>query len=297
MQKTLLFAVFGMLILAGCNIDIAPPLNETFKDYSEVNITTNTTNATNFTSTTAKPLEMKKIIVTPEFNKTITIGYFYINELTDGKMSNEYIQKALVDIIEDYDFIIIDGIKGDFVKFSATHLGNHEIIQSGPTSAYVYGSSSTTVTQQSVYTNTHNDFVKEPRTALVSFSNFEFVAMHASIDKKNAMTEIKKLDNAAKWALNHYNNNNIIIFGGLWADCLYYEDGTALINYEWVINGEMDTTTGRSDCAYDRIITTHDYKKVMDARGVDTYDDDNVTDKDLHLAISDHYPVYMQVSI
>ena len=49
-----------------------------------------------------------------------------------------------------------------------------------------------------------------------------------------------------------------VVIGDLNADCDYYdrEEGVHFDSWDWVIGDGEDTTTGRTDCAYDRIVVS-----------------------------------------
>jgi len=75
------------------------------------------------------------------------------------------------------------------------------------------------------------------------------------------------------------------------------EDGTSdLDSYYWVINDSQDTTTKSTNYTYDRIILTDD-TELTGEHGVYRFDlVYNLTDE-LTVAVSDHYPVMMKLSL
>lgn len=78
--------------------------------------------------------------------------------------------------------------------------------------------------------------------------------------------------------------DRVVLIGDFNADCDYYDDevGGYFSSWNWVIGDGVDTTTGASDCAYDRVITKG--VRVIDS-GVVGIDED----------VSDHKLVFLEV--
>jgi deoxyribonuclease-1/deoxyribonuclease-1-like protein len=127
--------------------------------------------------------------------------------------------------------------------------------------------------------------------------SFDFVLIQVHIKPTDAQEEIKHLRDVVEYARSYYGDSDIFIIGDLNADCSYYKPGLYLNDYHWVIPDSADTTTSKTHCAYDRIITIEDYSHMIKRSGVDNYGDDGITDLDLIKAISDHYPIYMELEI
>lgn len=79
-----------------------------------------------------------------------------------------------------------------------------------------------------------------------------------------------------------YNQPYTIVLGDLNMDCSYY-NGTNFVAYKFVIDSNMDTTTGNTNCAYDRIIMSPQAYLLVQSSGIDL----SVTAE-----MSDHFPVF-----
>jgi hypothetical protein len=82
------------------------------------------------------------------------------------------------------------------------------------------------------------------------------------------------------------NPNNIIILGDLNAGCQYYiNNGQNFKNWHWVITNDEDTTSGNTNCAYDRFILNYAAYRYYKENSIDNN----------NLGISDHYPIKLTV--
>ena len=81
----------------------------------------------------------------------------------------------------------------------------------------------------------------------------------------------------------------VIIIGDLNADCSFYNTSNkGFKEWNWIIKDEDDTTVGKSDCAYDRIIINNVGIKYYSTYGI--Y-------KDISNDLSDHYLIWLKISI
>jgi len=71
--------------------------------------------------------------------------------------------------------------------------------------------------------------------------------------------------------------------GDLNADCDYYPYVLNLDDWTWGIPSGEDTTTGKTDCAYDRIIFNKEASDNFESAG---------TDRNVAPGLSDHYPIF-----
>jgi endonuclease/exonuclease/phosphatase family metal-dependent hydrolase len=79
-------------------------------------------------------------------------------------------------------------------------------------------------------------------------------------------------------------NQPLIISGDLNADCDYYNNVNEkqFDSLYWIIQDDIDTTVGTTDCAYDRMISNF---------GVSEYGIDTTITSDL----SDHFLIWMKI--
>ncbi|MCG7849626.1 MAG: hypothetical protein MIO93_10670 [ANME-2 cluster archaeon] len=146
-------------------------------------------------------------------------------------------------------------------------------------------------------------FHREPYIASFRASNGNFDATFITIhtDPDEATAEINGLDAVVNYAQGTYpDEQDFIVMGDLNADGSYFDEyGTSMIRgseYYWVIGGGVDTTTKSTDYTYDRIIITDSAVRVLSGDlGVFWYDLEYGLSEDETVAISDHYPVYVDI--
>ena len=132
--------------------------------------------------------------------------------------------------------------------------------------------------------------------------NFDatFIVIHTDPDE--ATEEINGLGAVVEYALSSYPDEmDFVVMGDLNADGSYYdEDGTSTLGgseYYWVIDDGVDTTTKSTDCTYDRIIITDSVVSDLSGdAGVYRFDIEYGLTVDETVAVSDHYPVYAELS-
>jgi endonuclease/exonuclease/phosphatase family metal-dependent hydrolase len=134
-----------------------------------------------------------------------------------------------------------------------------------------------------------NEFTSDPRwerpPIIWAFEGngyiFRVYVMHTK--PEDTPNEIKNLESVVQ------NTGNVIVLGDLNADCNYYTNtGNDFKTWTWLIKDNIDTTTGATDRAYDRIIVNSDaYKEVISSGVVHPINCSTV---------SDHYPVYVEIA-
>ena len=84
------------------------------------------------------------------------------------------------------------------------------------------------------------------------------------------------------------NSGNVLILGDLNSDCDYYNNEVEkeFDEWHWVINDKEDTTSGESNCAYDRIIASNELKEKVIRHGIE---------KNTEKEHSDHYLIWVEV--
>ena len=83
------------------------------------------------------------------------------------------------------------------------------------------------------------------------------IGVHA--DPDDAVEEMDALVNVYSAVKRRWNTDDILIMGDLNADCRYASDSDLRSlrlrtdkRFTWLIGDDVDTTTTRTDCAYDR---------------------------------------------
>lgn len=131
--------------------------------------------------------------------------------------------------------------------------------------------------------DSQNRWERPPTAFTLSKGNYSFTVyvMHTKPD--DTPNEIKNLQNVVM------NKGNVIVLGDLNADCNYYHNTNSdFKTWNWLIKDTIDTTTGATDCAYDRIIVNDDEDKEVLKSGV--------VDVANCRTASDHYPVFVEIA-
>ncbi len=290
--------IFSLLIFTSCD-DINEEETK-FKDYSklwfeidgngefvEVN-TTNFTSNNNYT-----PVYVDK----NDLGENYLIGTFYIDNF-DKYKARANVMSTIIDVINDYDIIAIQGIKDvevietlnellpEYDWKASPKMGENEEqmiflfsdrVKAGKSDLYPY-----------------DGFDKTPYTMSFMINDLqEIVLIQVDINPLDAEEELGHLKEVYKWARRHYlgnDGNNIYLMGNMYADCVYFDSYYILEMYQILINEEVDTTTGFTNCSYDRILTDEVDPKFMGV-GVDNLSDETESIEEIK-AVSERYPVY-----
>lgn len=148
-------------------------------------------------------------------------------------------------------------------------------------------------------------FEREPFTVRFTTSDgfdFSMLAMHTS--PEDAVAEIDALVDAYDDARMRWMEDDSIILGDLNADCEYVRDTEFSMirlfsdaRFTSHIPDSFDTTTGTTDCAYDRIVTAGEATTRVIAGTAQPffYDLAYLLDPVLAQEVSDHYPVTIRL--
>lgn len=146
-------------------------------------------------------------------------------------------------------------------------------------------------------------FEREPHSFHLEAAGFDFglIVLHAKPD--DAVAEIDALDDVYQDFIAKTNDNDALILGDLNADCSYASnaalESTRLCgaNYGWLTPDDADTTVKSTDCAYDRIVAAGLMVNFVSNPSVYYFDADLVLSADQAEAVSDHYPVEVEVDL
>lgn len=252
--------------------------------------------------------------------ETIRIGAFNIQVFGVKKASNPEVMNILTEIIRTYDIVAIQEIRDSsqtalpkLVETVNSEGGSYSFVVSerlGRTSnkeqyAYLYDTTTVRLVDEPfTYSEPEgtDPFHREPYIA--SFEDldetFGFILIVVHTDPDEATEEINSLPEVVDYArLACPKEEDFIIMGDLNADCSYFDEEKASSmsgeEYYWLIDNCIDTTTGTTDCTYDRIIITENTQSYFAGNaGVFRYDlAYNLTSEETG-AVSDHYPVYAE---
>ncbi|CAH1776661.1 unnamed protein product [Owenia fusiformis] len=252
------------------------------------------------------------------------IGSFNIQIFGDTKASKADVMEVLSKIIQRYDIIFIQEIRdatGDAIEklLSLTNSEGPEQYavvvserlgrsNSKEQYAYMYRLSTTKVTYAYVFDDTEDIFEREPYIVEFSAENAavpQFVLAGIHVKPSDALAELNALAQVKTDIINRLNTDEVVFMGDFNADCSYLNAGErdALVlkssDYYWPIGADVDTTVSNSNCAYDRFIFVNSsemrtYLKAGSAKPF-LFDKEYSLSRELALAISDHYPIEMEM--
>jgi hypothetical protein len=118
----------------------------------------------------------------------------------------------------------------------------------------------------------------------IYYKNYSLSIYNIHTKPDNVSLELTNLEHLVD---SEMSKRNIIILGDLNADCYYYDvySASEFKDWKWLIENAADTTSGDSNCAYDRIIMNDDVHNEYLQSGIDTNDIDE--------KVSDHYLVWV----
>lgn len=286
--------IFSGIFLTGCNgLSADDGLNGTiFKNYwiSQEKVLKND----------SEPVD-KDIIYTQPAILGYRIGSYNLQIFGKTKANNQPVIQGYRQVMNDYDILAIQEIRDisetAFPGFMRDQLPQYDYVISerlGRTSskeqyAWIW-SDRVSMSDAMVFPDGADWFERPPYAMKAIIDNEVYILIQVHIKPDAAEQEIPYLIDVVSWAEDFYSESDIILLGDMNADCYYY-DGNHLDIYESLISDSADTTTTRSDCAYDRIYIKSSSTNILES-GVDRFEDDGVNEE-LAKAMSDHWIIYM----
>ena len=250
----------------------------------------------------------------------LRVGAFNIQVFGVKKASNSRIMNTLAEILRTYDIVAVQEIRDSsqtalpaLIKVVNSEGDNYSYVISerlGRTSskeqyAYIYDCDRVKL-EGDPFTYPEPEgtdpFHRQPYIATFEDNNetFSLVLITVHTDPDEATEEINSLSTVLDSTRQTFpEEDNFVIMGDLNADGSYFDEdkANALLcdEYCWLIDNSMDTTTGDTNCTYDRIIITEGMEPHFTGNsGVFRYDlEYNLTSEETD-AVSDHYPVYAE---
>ncbi|NXI57360.1 DNSL2 protein, partial [Chloroceryle aenea] len=255
---------------------------------------------------------------------TLRVGAFNIQAFGDTKMSNEGVASIIVSILRRYDVVLVQEVRDSDLS-AGTPLMEH--LNSVSTSPYdyeisdplgrdnykemylfIYRTDVVSVMDTYQYEDPQDIFSREPFILRVSaphtkVDEFVLVPLHSA--PHNAVAEIDALYDVYLAIINKWGTDNIMFLGDFNADCAYVQpsDWSAIRLrtsdiFRWLLPDDADTTVGKSDCAYDRIVVCGaKLKRSIVSKAAAVYDFQRAfqLEPEEALAVSDHYPVEVKL--
>ena len=250
------------------------------------------------------------------------IGAFNIQTFGKAKYSKEEIKNYLVNIVVDYDLILIQEIKDssettifNFLSDCQVSKPTFDMVVSprlGRTSykeqyAIIFDSAKLALQKDTVYENSNDLFARPPIT--VHFSTVkssgdipDFTVFGVHIDPDDVVQELDEFPAAYEYAIAEGYPAKGILMGDMNADCSYLSkkkyDSLKMVSdsrFLWLNQNELDTTVSlNTDCFYDRIVLCGELDPA-DFAGptIDYFDQVFAITNDIAKQVSDHYPVYV----
>ncbi|XP_050405109.1 deoxyribonuclease-1 [Patella vulgata] len=260
----------------------------------------------------------------------LTIGAFNIQIFGIRKMRQKIVTEILMKIITRYDILVIQEIRDRHQTSLDKLLNNLNTVDPyNPYKyevserlgrkgckeqyAFLYRCRKLRITDVYQYDDGVDDgtdvFAREPfavrfECPTTEIKDFAIIAIHTS--PKNAVREIRALHTVYEKTKHHWDLEDIIIAGDFNADGDYVRKGDwekitlrSDRRFSWLINDDVDTTVGSTDCAYDRfVVAGKQLTKAVVPGSAKTFAFDaayNLT-RDEAEDISDHYPIELKIA-
>ncbi|XP_069726355.1 deoxyribonuclease-1-like 2 [Phaenicophaeus curvirostris] len=274
--------------------------------------------------TVALALSLLAVALLHSAAATLRIGAFNIQAFGDTKMSNEEVVNIIVSILSRYDMVLVQEVRDSDLS-AVTQL--MERLNSVSTSAYdyeisdllgrdnykemylfIYRTDVVSVVETYQYEDPEDVFSREPFILRVSAPHskaeqFVLVPLHSA--PRDAVAEIDALYDVYLAIINKWGTDNIMFLGDFNADCTYVQpsDWSAIRLrtsdlFKWLLPDSADTTVGKSDCAYDRIVVCGAKLKrsiVPNSAAIYDFQQAFQLEQEEALAVSDHYPVEVKL--
>jgi len=179
--------------------------------------------------------------------------------------------------------------------------------------AYFYLDSALAVMDSYVFEDPKDVFEREPLVARFSVKNipaslpsFDFACIGIHTKPADAVYEVGNLTLVYQGLVSKWNEHDVIFMGDFNLDCTYVRKSDwATIplytdpSYTWLIKDDADTTSGTTDCAYDRFVLTKGMLSVTDTEDTNIYHFDQFysLNADQTFDVSDHYAIEMTLLI
>jgi len=228
--------------------------------------------------------------------ETIKIANWNLEIFGQAKASNSELMNFYSSVIDDYDIIFIQEIRDKeetaFPKLCLM-LQNYSCLSSSragrTNSKEQYGiiyKNGINLTNFYDYNPDDKDrWERPPVRTDFKINNYQITIYNIHTKPDDVQAELDYLEDVV------ITTGNVIIIGDLNADCTYYNNAkeTEFDNWNWVISDSEDTTSGNSNCAYDRILLNSDAKEGYKSSGI--------YKKEITPEISDHYLVWVEMKI
>ncbi|NXG84449.1 DNSL2 protein, partial [Stercorarius parasiticus] len=256
---------------------------------------------------------------------TLSVGAFNIQAFGDTKMSDEGVVGIIVSILRRYDVVLVQEVRDSDLsavtqlmeQLNSVSTSPYDYEISGPLGRdnykemylFIYRTDIVSVVDTYQYEDPQDVFSREPFILRVSaprtkVEEFVLVPLHSA--PHDAVAEIDALYDVYLAIINKWGTDNIMFLGDFNADCAYVQPSdwssirlhTSEV-FKWLIPDGTDTTVGKSDCAYDRIVVCGAKLKrsiVPNSAAIYNFQRAFQLEQEEALAVSDHYPVEVKLT-
>lgn len=233
-------------------------------------------------------------------DNTFTVASWNLQVFGDKKASDKDVLEYYASIIKNFDVVFLQEIRdkdGSSFKELCNKLPEYSCILSSRA-----GRSNSKEQYGVVYVNNTNislnffnitlfDYNPDPldrwerppiKISVFFNNNYSLILYNIHTKPSDVYSELLYLEKIIN------NTGNIVVLGDLNADCYYYNVSNKevfLSGWKWLIKDSDDTTAGRSNCAYDRIIINENAMKEYMSHGI------------LRTNYSDHYLIWIKFNI
>uniref|UniRef100_A0A8D0L0Z0 Deoxyribonuclease n=1 Tax=Sphenodon punctatus TaxID=8508 RepID=A0A8D0L0Z0_SPHPU len=248
----------------------------------------------------------------------LRISAFNVQSFGDSKLSDESTANIIVKILSRYDIVLVQEVRDsdlsavtelmERLNSASKHLYAYEISEplgrENYKEMYLFIYRTERVSVEDSYQYKSDAFSREP--FIVKFSApdskvEELVLVPLHTPPREAVTEIDALYDVYLDIINKWGTDNMMFLGDFNADCSYVkkEDWASIRLrsselFKWLIPDTADTTVGKSDCAYDRIVVCGSkLRKQVEPKSAAVYNFQRAfkLGQEEALAVSDHFPV------
>ncbi|CAH8525092.1 unnamed protein product [Heterobilharzia americana] len=256
--------------------------------------------------------------------ESIKIGSFNIQVFGQNKVSKKDVLLILVKILSRYDLVVIQEIRdskntsfkqlveelnkytnGIYKSLLSEKLGR---TKSKEQYGLIYKPHLIKIGKTITFPNDKNWFERPPMGVQVlgntsAIPIFALIIVH--LDPDSVYDEVNHLYTSVQNIMKIWQTQNILILGDMNADCGYLSRKKMKqiqlrkdTEFIWAIPDHHDTTVGKGDCAYDRIIIHgRKLKQSVKQGSVKAYHfpSDLQLDNKMAKQVSDHYPVEVEI--
>jgi len=219
-------------------------------------------------------------------SSTLFIGAWNLQRLGDAKASDAALLERYAAVVRDFDIFVVQEVTDKdgsaFQSLCATVGEDYSCLLSsraGTTSykeqygVFVrYGIGVFSIVDYNALNVT--GFERAPYSVTLNASGYVVTLYTIHTKPEAARAEIDELERLID--SDSGDAENVIVLGDLNADCSYYSRGDDFSSWKWAIS--QDTTFGRSDCAYDRILLNADARREYRSAGVSRVGGEGVSD-------------------